>query len=59
MNEPTYVEQLRDIRDRIGRELQQMTWQEWETRARQIASQDPRLARLMESAEPTKQRNVV
>ncbi len=51
MSEPTYVERLRAIRDRIGEELQHMSWQEWEAQAKQKVRQDPKLACLIESAQ--------
>jgi len=51
MSDPTYIERLRAIRDRIGEQLQHMSWQEWEAQAREDARRDPRLAKLIEEAE--------
>ena len=53
MGEATYIEQLRAIRDRINEELQEVSWEEWESQARQKALRDPRLARLIAQAEAT------
>lgn len=51
MSEPTYIERLRAIRDRIGEELQRTDWQQWEAQARRNVRRDPKLARLLEQAE--------
>lgn len=51
MSEPTYIEQLRAIRDRIGEQLQQMTWQEWDAQAREKVRRDAELGRLLDDAE--------
>ena len=50
MSERGYVEQLRSIRDQIGRELERTSWEQWEKLAREEAQRYPKLARLLDEA---------
>ena len=51
MSEPTYVQQLRAIRDAIGEELQRSPWEQWDKRAREEVGRHPKLARLLSEAD--------
>ena len=55
MSELTYVQRLRVIRDEIGRELQNTSWEQWESRAREEVSRYPKLARLLSEADEVSQ----
>lgn len=45
-----YVEALRDIRDRIGREVQNESWDAWRQRIREEVSRHSGLARMQARA---------
>ena len=51
MSEPTYIQQLRAIRDEIGEELRRKPWEEWDKQAREEVGRHPALARLLDEAD--------
>lgn len=50
MSERTYIEQLRQIREEIARQLDRTPWEDWRREAGDAVRRDPGLSRLMEEA---------
>lgn len=50
MTEPNYVTRLREIRDRIGQDVEHMSWDAWKKRTCEEVSQHPGLARMQARA---------
>ncbi len=50
MSDTDYVRQLREIRDRMGREAQELTWEQWKQQMEEEIRKHPSLAHMLERA---------